>query len=113
MKNLLFILFIGLTALGCSTDDNASNAVTVIYHQTYCSDPWEAVEDNSELAAIITNFFASENIVISHLKIDAKGTAQDCLGCGCLTGKRVILKVHKYDLDAIKAFRFEEYDKPY
>ncbi len=109
MKKYLFILLIGLTALGCSTDDDATDTVFVLYHQTYCSDPWESAEDNRELADKIKTYFASENIAISNLKIDDKGTPEACFGCGCLTGKRIILKVNKNDLDAIKTYGFQEY----
>jgi|26BtaG_2_1085354.scaffolds.fasta_scaffold03626_4 hypothetical protein len=109
MKKYLFILLIGLIALGCSTDDDASDAVFVLYNQTYCSDPWESIDDNRELTVKISTYFASENIAISNLKIDDKGTQQDCFGCGCLTGKRIILKVNKNDLDAIMAYGFQEY----
>ncbi|HUH28750.1 hypothetical protein [Gelidibacter sp.] len=109
MKKHLFILLIGLTVIGCSTDDDVSEAVTLLYHQTYCSDPWESVEDNRALADKISTYFASENIAISNLKIDDKGTPEACLGCGCLTGKRIILEVNKNDLDAIKAYGFQEY----
>lgn len=109
MKKYLFVLLIGLTALGCATDDGATDAVFVIYHQTYCRDPWESVEDKRELADKVSTYLASENIAISNLKIDDKGTPEACLGCGCLTGKRIILKVNKIDLDAIKAYGFQEY----
>lgn len=109
MKKHLLILLIGLTSLGCSTDDDATEAVFVLYHQTYCSDPWESVENNRELVDKIKTYFASEYIDISNLKIDYKGTPQDCFACSCLTGKRIILKVNKNDLDAIKVYGFQEY----
>ncbi|MBO3099855.1 hypothetical protein [Gelidibacter pelagius] len=105
----LLLLFIGLTFLGCSKDDDATDTIFVLYNQTYCSDPWEFAENNNELIDSIKNYFESVNIAISNVKIDDKGTPQFCNACHCLSGNRIIATVSTDDLDAIKAYGFQEY----
>ncbi len=109
MTKYLLILLIGLTSLGCSSDDDSSENNLVIYNQTYCSDPWESMENNRDLVDQIITYFATKNIVISNVTFDDKGTQQVCLACFCLTGKRIILEVNKNDLEAIKEYGFQEY----
>ncbi|MBA6154589.1 hypothetical protein [Gelidibacter maritimus] len=110
MKQFILHIFIGLTFLACSKDDDATDRVFVLYNQTYCSDPWEPVENKHKLIDRIKNYFESVNIGIADIKIDNKGTPQFCNACHCLSGNRVIATVSKDDLDAIKEFGFQEYN---
>lgn len=109
MKRLILSLLIGLTFLGCSTDDDSSENILVLYNQTTCNDPWQSIENDSELVDKIKTYFESVNITVSNVKIDDKGTPQLCNACNCFTGNRIILKVNKNDLDSIKEYNFQEY----
>ncbi|MGF1560438.1 MAG: hypothetical protein ACFCUL_15230 [Flavobacteriaceae bacterium] len=111
MKKYFLFAFIGIALLSCSNDDNLNNDVFVLYNQTYCSDPWGYGDDNNELADKIKNYFNAENIEISNLTIDNNGTGapQLCNACFCLSGKRIIGKVGRQDLDNIKEYGFQEY----
>lgn len=109
MKKLLLSLLIGLTFLGCSTDDDSSENILVLYNQTNCNDPWQSIESDGELVDKIITYFESVNISVSNVKIDDKGTPQLCNACNCFTGNRIILKVNKIDLDAIKEYNFQEF----
>lgn len=109
MKKLILSLLIGLTFLGCSTDDDSSENILVLYNQTNCSDPWQSIENDGELVDKIKTYFESVNITVSNVKIDDKGTPQLCNACNCFTGNRIILKVNKNDLNSIKEYNFQEY----
>lgn len=83
--------------------------ILVLYNQTTCNDPWQSIENDSELVDKIKTYFESVNITVSNVKIDDKGTPQLCNACNCFTGNRIILKVNKNDLDSIKEYNFQEY----
>lgn len=110
MKKYILLVFIGITSLSCSNDDDSNEGILVLYNQTYCSDPWENGNDNNELADNINNFFEVENIEISNLTIDNNGTEQLCNACTCLSGRRILLNVSRQDLDSIKEYGFEEFN---
>ena len=110
MKKYILLAFIGLAFLSCSNDDDSNEGFSVLYNQTYCSDPWGYDDDNNILVDKIRNYFKAENIEISNVKIDNKGTIQLCNACICLSGKRIIVKVSEQDLNSIKEFGFQQYD---
>ena len=109
MKKYILLAFIGLTFLSCSNDDDSKEDVFVLYNQTNCSDPWGYSDDNNELADKINNYLKAENIEISNVTIDNNGTAISCNACFCLSGKRIIGKVSRQDLNNIKEYGFQEY----
>lgn len=109
MKKYILLTLIGIAFLSCSNDDDANKDFSVLYNQTYCADPWGYAENSDALRDLINNYFKAENIEISNLKIDSKGTPEVCNACSCLSGKRFIVKVDQQDLDSIKAHGFQEY----
>lgn len=100
-----------MSLLSCSNDDDHSKEdFFVLYNQTYCSDPWGYADNNNDLADKIGDYLNAENIEIFDIKIDNKGTPQLCNACMCLSGKRIIAKVSKDDLNSIMEYGFQEYD---
>lgn len=113
MKKIFLFIFFGLILLNfsCSKDDEGSNEyISVLYNQTYCSDPWGYSNDKLELANKVRDYFITENIEVFDVKVDNKGTAQDCNACMCLSGVRILLKVKNGDLIPIKEHGFKEYN---
>ncbi len=108
MKKLILYTLLGLLFFNCSKDDDSSGAVPVAYNQTACADPWGYADDNNALAVKIITFFNTENIKISNVNIGPQGIPEACLACTCLTGKRITVDVRSTDLEAIKAFGFQE-----
>lgn len=110
MKKYTSLIFIGIAFLSCSKDDS-NEGFFVLYNQTYCSDPWGYAEDNNKLATKIKSYFKSENIEIFNLNFDNKGISEDCFACSCISGKRIIAKINKNDLDHFKEYGFQEYEQ--
>ncbi|ASV30437.1 hypothetical protein [Maribacter cobaltidurans] len=108
MKKYILLAFIGITFLSCSNNDDSNENVFVLYNQTNCSDPWGYSDDNKELEDKINNYLKEENIEISNVTINNDGTAISCNACFCLSGKRIVGKVSRQDLESIKEFGFEE-----
>lgn len=109
MKKFILLIFIGITFLSCSKDDDSNDDFLVLYNQTYCLDSWGYTDNDKELTDKIIDYFMAVNIEISNVKIDNKGTPQLCNACSCLSGKRIIAKVSINDLNSIKEYGFQEF----
>ncbi len=111
MRLCLLLSIIGLVFISCD-DDNVldQDQQFLIYHQTYCSDPWGYSNDDDELVAIIKSYFKSEDIEINSVKIDLEGTQQLCNACICLSGKRILVNVNQSDGEVMKEYGFQKYD---
>ena len=110
MKKHALLIFIGITFLSCSNDDVLDKDVLVLYNQTHCSDPWGYADNDNILVEKISSYFKTKNIEIFNVEIDNKGTTQICSACACLSGKRIITKVNKNDLNSIKEIGFQEFE---
>jgi hypothetical protein len=80
----------------------------VYYNQTQCADKWGSYTNNEDLKIKITEYFASKGVDVYDVEIFSNGTAEACLECSCLTGKRIKLKIMKRDLDELKEEGFYE-----
>ena len=108
-KQLLLVIVLGFLGvfLGCTEDDSpAATTATMIYYQTYCSDPWEQTASEDSLSEKVIQYFATEGIVIAQVQSDTEGPIETCLACSCKTGTRILVSVSNENVSAMENYGF-------
>lgn len=92
MKQLFALLITVFCLSGCLKDNTYTPTTTeVIYHQTFCSDPWGRADTDNNTLLDLSNFLSAQQIKVYSIRIDSIETAQTCLACTCTTGKIITI----------------------
>jgi len=90
-KSFFSILFSIVTIAACTKNKplGEKQYVTVIYKQTFCSDPWVTGSNDSLTLINVANYLDSSGLYVAGLTIKQDGTSEACQACNCKTGKTI------------------------
>lgn len=94
MKGYFPSLFISIVALLACTKKEAmgeNEYTTLIYQQTFCSDPWTTAASDSLTLNNVQAYINSNNLYLAGLSIKQTSNADTCKACTCKTGKTLFV----------------------
>lgn len=106
MKNLIFLIFIFLTA-GCTKSDLDVEVKGQVFQ---CCNIWEDFVSTDNIPAeAVADFLNDNDIPFTDINTVDNGFAAVCITCcQCPEGMEVKFKVSEEDLEAVLALKFEE-----
>ena len=101
--SVILIIFFFTSMISCEKRQQRE----VFYNETQCADPWENATNEKDKIENVKTFINSLGIQPISINIDQNGEAQACLACACLTGNRIIVKIHKDEVETLKSHGFD------
>lgn len=100
--SIIFIIIAFISNIACEKRQQRE----VYYNETQCADPWENAPIENDKLDNVKTFINSLGIQPVSIRIDQSGEAQACAACACLTGNRIIVKIHKDEVEKLKSHGF-------
>lgn len=103
-RTLLFLLVVLLFA--CKKDDN-SLGIEMIFEETQCANPWEALPNSKDYLLNVHEYLNSEGIEVYSISIettDSKGI--HCDACNCFSGRIIKIRIPETDKEKAETVGF-------
>ena len=108
---MLVLLLVVLIHVSCNDDEDTSfcpceleptsQFECVMYHETFCADPWGNDSNDKILVDNLNTFFESLDVKLSQIRIEDRSLEVSCAACNCPSGRIIHAHVNKSELDIV------------
>ncbi|MGJ3235745.1 hypothetical protein [Marivirga sp.] len=94
-KFVLPLIIVFLSILSCESEEELSGELEDFFRaETYCADPWEQnnIDSDEELKEQVSEYLNNLDISYYDLKITHDGEKQFCFACHCTSGRLIRFK---------------------